>query len=465
MNEMDEQGAGDGQQGRDPSGPPPNVAQGNRWQHPQNPQHAQQGQYPPYPYYSQYPPYPQQWPPQPRRNRRLPVLLGILGLAVLTVTGSVAWGIEQHPGSTSAAKSATPMTTPASVAAAVTPGLVDVNTVLGLQGARAAGTGIVLTSDGEVLTNHHVVQGATRIQVTDLGNGRTYRATVAGFDSTHDIAVLRLQGASGLSTATIGDSSSVAVGNHVIGIGNAGGVGGTPSVAPGTVTALDQSITATDEAGENSEQLSGLIEVAANIQAGDSGGPLVNAAGQVIGVDTAGSGGSNGPGNSMSTGSGSGSGNGSAGASGGPGAGPDTGGDGRGGQAATVQGFAIPINQAVAIADQIEAGQTSATVHIGGSALLGVSVVDSGALGMAQGTTGAPGAVVGQVVPGTGAAAAGLTAGDVIVAFGGHQVDTATTLTNLLDQHHPGDEVSVTWIDEAQQQQTATVRLTPGPVR
>ena len=145
--------------------------------------------------------------------------------------------------------------------------------------------------------------------------------------------------------------------------------------------------------------------------------------------------------------------------------GVDTAGAGAGGQAAPVQGFAVPIDQAVAIAGQIEAGQASATAHIGGSALLGVSVVDSSPLGMAQGTAGAPGAVVGQVIPDTPAAAAGLTTGDVIIAFGGHQVDTAATLTGLLEESHPGDKVTVTWIDEAQQQQTTTVKLTPGPVR
>jgi S1-C subfamily serine protease len=350
---------------------------------------------------------------------------------------------------------------------------VDVNTVLGYQGAQAAGTGIVLTSNGEVLTNHHVVQGATKISVTDIGNGKTYQASVVGYDSTHDIAVLQLKDASGLSTATTGDSSKVALNDSVVGIGNAGGVGGAPSYASGKVTGLNQQITATDESGGNPEQLSGLIQVDANIQPGDSGGPLVNSAGQVIGVDTAG--GSSSPnggtgqtryghGNGWGYGNGPGFGNG-----GGPGQGYGSGGgtgNGSGnGQAATTQGFAIPINEALTIADQIETGSASATVHIGGSPMLGVTVIDTSATGLAQGTNGTSGAVVSDTLAGGKAADAGITAGDMIVALGGKTVDSPATLSSLLDQHHPGDKVSVTWIDQAQQQHTATVTLATGPVR
>ncbi len=170
------------------------------------------------------------------------------------------------------------------------PGLVDVNSTLGYEGASGAGTGIVLTSTGEILTNNHVIDGATSISVTDVGNGKTYKATVVGYDKSHDIAVLQLQGASGLKTAKIGDSSKATVGESVVAIGNAGGTGGTPSAAGGSIIALNQQITASDELGGASEQLTGLIEVNADVQPGDSGGSLVNSAGQVIGIDTAASG-------------------------------------------------------------------------------------------------------------------------------------------------------------------------------
>ena len=154
------------------------------------------------------------------------------------------------------------------IASKVDPGLVDVKATLGDQDATSLGTGIVLTSNGEILTNNHVINGATAVSVTDIGNGKTYKATVVGYDESHDIAVLQLSGASGLTTATTGDSSTVGVGNSVVALGNAGGVGGTPSVAAGSVTALNQSITASDESSSSSEQLKGLIETNAGIQAG-----------------------------------------------------------------------------------------------------------------------------------------------------------------------------------------------------
>src|SRR4029077_3051256 len=152
---------------------------------------------------------------------------------------------------------------------------------------EAAGTGVVVTPGGEVLTNNHVIDGATSISVTDVGNGQDYKATVVGYDRTSDIAVLQLQGASGLQTASLADSSQLKVGEPVVAVGNAGGAGGAPSAAGGSITSLDQSITASDQGGGNSEQLHGLIEINANIQPGDSGGSLVTSTGAVIGINTA----------------------------------------------------------------------------------------------------------------------------------------------------------------------------------
>ena len=146
----------------------------------------------------------------------------------------------------------------AQVEAKVDPGLVDVVSTIDYGQGEAAGTGIVLSSSGEVLTNNHVVEGATSISVTDIGNGKTYNATVVGYDATSDVAVIKLQGASGLQTASLGNSSTVAAGESVVAIGNAGGAGGTPSAAPGTVTSLDQSITASDESSGSAEQLTKL---------------------------------------------------------------------------------------------------------------------------------------------------------------------------------------------------------------
>jgi len=381
----------------------------------------------------------------PKRRRRLPLMAGALGLAATLTAGSVAWGIDQQVG-THPTKLSQVMN-PAAVAAEVSPGLVNVNTVLGYQGERAAGTGIVLTSDGEVLTNHHVVAGATQISVTNVGNGKTYTASVVGYDATHDIAVLKLKDASGLQTAKTGDSAKVAVGEQVVGIGNAGGVGGTPSFAPGKVTGLNQAITATDESGADPENLTGLIQTDANIQAGDSGGPLANAAGEVIGVDTAG--GTSNP---------SGVTPGQTGYN--PGTNPmpsDGNGGGNGQQQNQATGYAVPIDEALQVADQIESGQPTADVHIGGSPMLGISILPS--------TYGLPGAVVNDVIANGKADQAGLEPGDVITGFDGRTVDSPDALSTLLNQHRPGDKVAVNWIDQFGRQHTKTIELTTGPVR
>ena len=316
------------------------------------------------------------------------------------------------------------------VAAKIDPALVDINTTLGLQQAQAAGTGIVLTANGLVLTNNHVITGATSISAVDIGNGKTYQATVVGYDRSHDVAVIQLENASGLTTAPIGSSANVAQGDSIVAIGNAGGVGGAPSVAGGTVTGLQQSITASSDDG-TSEQLTGLIQVAADIQPGDSGGPLVSAAGQIIGMDTAASQGFQMDRNGQPTGGG--------------------------------QGFAIPIDQAIAIEKQIAAHQSSATVHIGDSALLGVNVAQAqtGRGRRAQATNGA---VVSSVVAGGPAEAAGIVAGDVLTSINGQTVDSPNTLTNLLTTFHPGDRVTV-GVLTATGQQTVTVLLAKGPAQ
>ncbi len=245
------------------------------------------------------------------------------------------------------ATAATTLTT-SQIAAKVDPGLVDVNTTLGYQSGKAAGTGMVLTSSGEVLTNNHVIDGATSIKATDVGNGRTYTAKVVGYDETHDVAVLQLQNASGLQTVPL-SSAAPQTAQKVVALGNALGKGGTPSIVSGRINGLDQSITASDEGAGNAEQLTGMIGHNAPIQPGDSGGALVNTEGEVIGMNTAAS-------DSSSSGS--------------PSQSSQT-------QAAT-QAFAIPITRASSIADQIEAGTASSTVHIGATAFLGVETSTSG---------------------------------------------------------------------------------------
>jgi S1-C subfamily serine protease len=163
--------------------------------------------------------------------------------------------------------------------------VVDVVSRLGHDGLEAAGTGIVL-ANGEVLTNNHVIRGALQVRVNIPGRS-VHRAVVVGTDPVRDVALLAVRGPWAPTPVALGDSATVAVGDPVEAIGNAGGVG-VPSIAGGFVTGLDQSLVASDENGANPEALQGMLETDADIQPGDSGGPLLDAAGQVIGMDTAG---------------------------------------------------------------------------------------------------------------------------------------------------------------------------------
>jgi S1-C subfamily serine protease len=388
------------------------------------------------------------------------------------------------------ATAATALTTQ-QIAAKVDPGLVDVVTTLGYQSGKAAGTGMVLTSTGEVLTNNHVIDGATSIKATDIGNGRTYTAKVVGYNKTHDVAVLQLQNASGLQTVTL-SSAGAQSGQKVVALGNALGKGGTPSVVSGRITGLGQSITASDQGAGDSEQLTGMISHNAPIQPGDSGGPLVNTEGEVIGMNTAAS-------DSSSSGSPS-----------------------QSSQAQTAtQAFAIPITRASSIAGQIEAGTPSSTVHIGATAFLGVETSPSGTGsfggnfpgsggsggnipgfggsggsggnipgfggnggdipgfggsfpgfggdiggyigGSSGGSTSGSGVAISGVVSGSAAAQAGLTAGDQITSVAGHTVTSSSEIQSVLGNYHPGNKISISWTDQSGQSHTATVTLSAGP--
>ena len=370
-------------------------------------------------------------PPRPHRSRAL-VITGVAALAIGAAAGGLINGLGSSPAGTATATSKSMLTT-GEIASRVDPGLVDVVSIDGLAQQESAGTGIVLTSNGEILTNNHVISGATSIKVTDIGNGKTYTAKVVGYDQSHDVAVIQAEGASGLTRASFGASSSVKVGDRVVALGNAQGKGGTPSVAEGNVTALNQSITASDEASGDSEQLTGLIETDAPIQPGDSGGSLVNAYGQVIGVDTAASSTYQfqGQGNSGTT------------------------------------AYAIPISTALSIANQIEAGHGSSTVHIGATAYLGVGVSPQGAsngFGV-PGSSTSSGAYLAEVAQNSPAANAGLVQGDTLTTIGGTSVSSFEEIQHALVKYHPGDSVSISWTDATGQSHSANVTLATGPAQ
>jgi S1-C subfamily serine protease len=360
------------------------------------------------------PPAPEPPPPpfRPRRRHRGSALVAavVIAAGVLTIGRAAQSGRTVALTDTRGAQA--PITTPIK-------GVVDVTTVLGYQNASAAGTGLVLTSTGIILTNNHVIAGSTSVRVTDVATGRSYRASIVGYDVGQDLAVLSLRDATGLVTAPLGTSSSLTVGDLVSAIGNAGGVGGTPSVVTGAITALGQPITAGDGNGGASERLTGLIQTSAPLKPGDSGGPLVNTSGRVVGIDTA-----------MAAGLTS--------------------------QSGDSEGFAIPIDRARSISDQIRAGRASSTIHLGTAGFLGVDVSSSG-------QSGRSGAVITGIEPGTPADQAGLAQGDVIVSVDGTSVDSASALTALMQRHHAGDDVRVGWSDPSGEMFSATLHLISGP--
>jgi S1-C subfamily serine protease len=302
-------------------------------------------------------------------------------------------------------------------------GVVDIDTKLGYQSARAAGTGMIISSSGQVLTNTHVIDNATTITVTVVTTGKTYDAEVVGSDAVHDVALLQIEDASGLDTVKLGESSAVEEGDAVTAVGNAGGVGGIPTATTGRVTGLDQSITVSDEDGSASSRLSGLIETDAALQPGDSGGPLYDSSGTVIGMNTAAEG-------------------------------------GRRYRPAVRASYAIAIDHAEQIVEDIRAGKGSDTIQIGVRGFLGVTVDGSDTAGQLPNESGA---LIAEVLEGTPAAKAGLERGDVITAIDGRAVDSNEGLSTRLHGHHPGDKVKVTWTDTSGGTQSATVTLMEGP--
>jgi S1-C subfamily serine protease len=361
--------------------------------------------------------------------------------ARLGTSGLRPGGPSNYGSGTASATTATALDTTAATAAQSV-GVVVIDTVLTYQSAEAAGTGIVLTSSGEILTNNHVIDGATSISVTVVSTGVSYVADVVGTDASQDIAVLKLENASGLVPATLDTTSTVAAGDAVTGVGNAGGTS-TLTAAAGSVTSVGQTITASGEDSTDAETLTGLIQVDADIQSGDSGGPLYDADGEVIGIDTAASSGT-----------------------------------------AAISGFAITIDAALDVVTLIHAGVETSTVTIGYPAFLGDAVGSSatastdtgsvngrsyrGSLGAASGTTGSTAttgdsALITAVVDGSAAAAAGIVAGDTITAVDGTTIASAAALTSTLDAYNPGDAVTITWTDTAGATHTASATLTAGP--
>jgi S1-C subfamily serine protease len=366
-------------------------------------------------------------PPSRSRWHRGRGFLGgvVVGALVggLTAAGVVAVTDDDPP----VAPSATPAATSSSVIAhegtvqevlaAVGPAVVSVQSTafqgggfFGNEPQQGAGSGVVVSADGVIVTNAHVVAGADSIEVT-FSDGTTEDATVLGADPTHDLAVLDVD-ATDLPTATLGDSDALSVGDDVVAIGNALALTGGPTVTTGIVSALDRTIVTQDAAGGGGNRLQHLIQTDAAINPGNSGGPLVDSQGRVVGINTAVAGG------------------------------------------AENIGFAIPASEAEPVIEELRQGRVPS------SARLGIEVTDvTPDVADQLGVDVQEGAVVGAVADGSAAADAGIRAGDVIVSFDGDPVATADDLVTAVRSHEPGDEVDV---EVVRQSGTETVTVTLG---
>ena len=288
-------------------------------------------------------------------------------------------------------------------------GIVDIYTTLGYENGVAAGTGMILSRSGEVLTNNHVIAGATRFKLVDVTTRRSYSATVVGYSVSRDVAVLQLAHASRLRTVRLGTSAHPRVGQRVVARGNAQGRGGTPKAARGRIIALHQQIVARDES-DQTETLNDTIATNAPVVPGYSGGPLEDARDRVLGMVTAGS------------------------------------------ITRVHRGFAIPIRQTLQLAHRIESGRSNAIVHVGPTAFLGVVL---------RGVAG--GAEVTQVVAGKPADAAGLVAGDVITSLDGATISSRADVRRAVLSLVPGKAVPIGWTDTTGAARTGTITPASGP--
>jgi S1-C subfamily serine protease len=383
-------------------------------------------------------------PPSAQAPRRRPgvVIAALVALAVVVAGAIGLSGNALRDNRRATVSQEAPVLTPpasvgpeaTSVARSVAPAIVNVNTFRTTFDATSssleplgAGTGMILSPEGEILTNNHVVKGASKIEVEVAGQTSTYTAKVLGVDPSEDVALIQLQDASNLPTISIGDDSALTVGQDVIAIGNALGRGGSPSVTAGTIAGLDRSITARDPGGD-SERLDGLIQSSAPIQPGDSGGALVTMSGQVVGMITAGQ------------------------------SGTDQ-------QTPSRVGFAIPLDNALNIVTEIRAGHGSDTILLGDRGYIGVSVspsLDVATQAAAAGIDATAGAWVSAVQPDSPADDAGMAGPAVITSVDGHPVTSVDDLGPLLHVHVPGEQVSVTWVD-ADGSHSETMTLAAGP--
>jgi len=364
-------------------------------------------------------------PPAPRRGRRLAELTAVAVITGLIASGSTLAITGAYDGTDAATTTGTSQSLGrnadaapvvqadgsapnwTATASAVSPSVVAITATSAQGGGQ--GSGVIIDSSGHVLTNNHVVAGAQELTVT-TSDGRTFAAEIRGTDPSTDLAVITITGnPSNLTPIAVGDSDAIAVGDPVMAVGNPLGLAGT--VTTGIVSALNRPVTTQgessgqDQFGQAQSQaepvVTNAIQTSAAINPGNSGGALVNAGGQLIGINSS----------IASLGSSS-------------------------GQSGNIGiGFAIPVNEATSIAEQLIAKGTA--VH----AYLGVTPQDGSA---SDGSATRTGAEITSVGADTPASEAGLQVGDVVTAVGGERVESALSLVAHIRERSAGDEVTLT---------------------
>ena len=377
----------------------------------------------------QYPPPPPQGTAPPRRRGTgrtvwLGVLVAIIcdvlaivllpsGLGRSTATvpqlPATSPSVTAPPTTESPRRGGTPSVDPSTGEVTVTPelkrGLVMIRVTMPNQ--SGAGTGMILTPDGQVLTNYHVVRSTSLIRVTVATTGRRYEATLVGRDASKDVALLQLKDAAGLDTITR-DDDLVSVGDPAVAAGNAGGQGYITAFG-GSVVATDQSIRVRGQTEYDPEEnLTGLIETDAHAEPGDSGGAMYDAELEVLGMTTAGS----------------------------------TGGE--------TSSYAVPLDDAMAVVDRVRRGDESGTVVIGPKPYLGI---------VAERASGSDGVPVSRVETSSAATQAGIRAGDTITALDGRRVSSHAELSAALDALEPQQTVPIAWTTGSGDRRTSDITL------
>ncbi|MEU1985940.1 trypsin-like peptidase domain-containing protein [Nocardia sp. NPDC019395] len=300
----------------------------------------------------------------------------------------------------------------------ISPVLVNITAAARPFGAAAAGSGIVLTRDGQVLTSHHVVKGAKTVRVTRVTDGAVYAAEVLGYDVRADIALLSLTGAADLASARIGSSAGLRVRDEVLAVGNAGG-SGTATAVPGRISDLDSTIMAFNEQDLSHQALTGMLEIEAPVSSGQSGGALTDHTGAVVGVIAAASGERDPP----------------------PGRTTDP-----------PNGYAVPIDSAMRIVRQIRSGTPTESVHIGPTATLGVLISDASPRG----------ARIDMAIHGLPAQTAGLASGEIVTSIDGRSVTSARALRAAIDTRRPAEVVRLGVLGTNGGERIVSVRLVMG---